>query len=109
MLHVQASGRPGTGDPDKLREFNTIDLGKLKALKKKLQDKTDAEIRILVRHGSPSLQILEMANNVGATMIIIGSQGRGYVQDLFLGGVSMQVIRKAHIPVLTIPAKRDSI
>ncbi len=108
MLHVQARGRPGTDDPDKLREFDKIDTERLKALKKKLQDKTGAEIDIMVRHGSPSLQILENAKQAGATMIIIGSQGRGYVQDLFLGGVSMQVIRKAHIPVLTVPADRNN-
>ncbi|MEX2347380.1 MAG: universal stress protein [Balneolaceae bacterium] len=38
----------------------------------------------------------------------LGSQGRGYVNDLFLEGVSLQVIRKAKIPVLTVPAERSN-
>jgi len=108
LLHVQATGRPGVDDPDQLEEFDKIDMKRLDSLKKELQPTSNAEIEILIRHGSPSKQILENAEMFGATMIILGSQGRGYVSDLFLGGVSLQVIRKAHIPVLTVPADRNN-
>lgn len=107
MLHVQASGRPGVEDPGQLEEFDKIDMKRLDSLKKDLQANTKADIEIMICHGSPSKQILDNAEMAGASMIILGSQGRGYVSDLFLGGVSLQVIRKAHIPVLTIPADRN--
>jgi nucleotide-binding universal stress UspA family protein len=107
LLHVQATGRPGMNDPKKLQAFDRTDTERLKELKTELEEVTDAEVSVKVRYGSPVKQILENSESDEATMILIGSQGRGYVSDLFLGGVCHQVIRKSHIPVLTIPADRD--
>ncbi|MCC5905694.1 MAG: universal stress protein [Balneolaceae bacterium] len=107
LLHVQASGRPGVDDPEQLREFDKKDRKTLTGLKMNLQESGISNIDIRIEHGSPVRQILDTAEASGASMLILGSQGRGYVSDLFLGGVSLQVIRKSSIPVLTIPAKRD--
>lgn len=107
LLHVQATGRPGMNDPKKLQAFDRTDTERLKELKSELEEITDAEVTVKVRYGSPVKQILENSESDEATMILIGSQGRGYVSDLFLGGVCHQVIRKSHIPVLTIPADRN--
>lgn len=106
LLHVQASGRPGVDDPEKLREFDKEDSAQLTNLKSDLESVTQASVKTIIKHGSPVKQILEVANENDASMIIMGTQGRGYVSDLFLGGVSLQVIRKAKIPVLTVPACR---
>ncbi len=107
ILHVQASGRPGVNDPEKLKGFDKEDTYSLKDLKIELEKVTDADINIRIRYGSPVKQILENAKAKNSTMIIMGSQGRGFVSDLFLGGVSLQVIRNANIPILTIPADRS--
>lgn len=107
LLHVQAAGRPGVDDPEQLREFDKKDKKILKDLKMNLQESGIPNVDIRIEHGSPVRQILDTAETTGATMLILGSQGRGYVSDLFLGGVSLQVIRKTSVPVLTIPAKRD--
>lgn len=106
LLHVQAPGRPGMDDPEKLAEFDRIDLERLQKLKSRLQDESTADIGLEVRHGSPSAEILNKAREEEATMIVMGSQGRGFVSDLFLGGVCHQVVRNARIPVLAIPADR---
>jgi len=37
----------------------------------------------------------------------MGSQGKGFVHEFFLGGVSSQVTRFSKVPVLLVPAKRD--
>jgi len=37
---------------------------------------------------------------------VMGSQGRGFVSESFLGSVSHQVARRSPAPVLLIPAKR---
>lgn len=107
ILHVQASGRPGMDDPKARNEFDRVDTERLKELKSGLEEGSEADISVMVRYGSPVKQILENAAAEESTMIIMGSQGRGYVSDLFLGGVCLQVIRKANIPVLTIPADRS--
>jgi len=106
MLHVQASGRPGVDNPEMLKQFDETDTQRLNALKATLSEVSDVDVRVKIAYGSPVKQILEHAENHESTMIIMGSQGRGYVNDLFVGGVCMQVIRNANIPVLTIPAPR---
>lgn len=108
LLHVQASGRPGVDDPDRLREFDDEDSAQLAKLKSDLDSATQASVETVIKHGSPVKQITEIADETDASLIIMGSQGRGYVSDLFLGGVSLQVIRKAQIPVLTVPADRSN-
>ncbi|MDZ7720173.1 MAG: universal stress protein [Balneolaceae bacterium] len=108
LLHVQASGRPGVDDPDRLREFDEEDSAHLAKLKTDLESATQTSVNTIIKYGSPVKQILDIADEIDANMIIMGSQGRGYVSDLFLGGVSLQVIRKTKIPVLTVPADRTN-
>ncbi|MGF1668963.1 MAG: universal stress protein [Balneolaceae bacterium] len=107
MLHVQAAGRPGVEDPEQLEKFDREDTKRLQERKKQLEKLTDADIEIFIEYGSPSDKILAGADKTSSTMIILGSQGRGYVEDLFLGGVCLNVIRRSTIPVLTIPAHRN--
>ncbi len=104
LYHVQATGRIGMEDPDKLSEFNIIDRQRLESLKKRLQKRIKAEITIDIGTGSAAYEIIEKAKSAEATMIIMGGQGRSYIHELFLGGVSFQVVRKSSIPVLIIPA-----
>ncbi|MDZ7715199.1 MAG: universal stress protein [Balneolaceae bacterium] len=106
LLHVQASGRKGVDDPEQLEKFDAEDHEKLTEYKKRLEKLTDAEIIISINYGSPTAKILAEAEERSSTMIMLGSQGRGYVEDLFIGGVSLNVIRQSKIPVLTIPANR---
>ncbi|XP_060589353.1 universal stress protein Sll1388-like [Ruditapes philippinarum] len=50
--------------------------------------------------GEPGEQIIEVANEVGANLIITGSRGLGTLRRTFLGSVSDYVVHHAHIPVL---------
>lgn len=43
--------------------------------------------------------ILETAADHGADLIVIGSRGRSLVQDIFLGSVAREVIRRSDLPV----------
>ncbi|MFU8860487.1 MAG: universal stress protein [Cyclonatronaceae bacterium] len=108
LLHVQASGRPGVDDPETLKKFDETDTSRLNRLKADLLKVTDAGVDVKIGYGSPVRNILVYADDNDATMIIMGSQGRGYISDLFLGGVCQQVIRNAGIPVLTVPAERKA-
>jgi nucleotide-binding universal stress UspA family protein len=107
LLHVQASGRPGVDDPETLKSFDKTDSGRLNTLKASLREVSGAVVQVKIAYGSPVKQILEHADDDESTMIIMGSQGRGYVSDLFLGGVCLQVIRNASIPVLIVPKDRS--
>jgi len=107
LFHVQSVGRIGTDDPQKLDEFNAIDRERLEKRKEILQNHTDAEIDIKICYGSTAHEILREADESGATLIMMGSQGRGYVRELFIGGVAYKVVRGSTVPVFIISAQRE--
>lgn len=47
-------------------------------------------------------QILLVAEEIGAGLIIMGSRGRGGVRRALMGSVSDSVVRHAHCPVLVV-------
>lgn len=107
LFHVQSKGRIGTDDPQKLEEFNKIDRERLEKRKGILEKHTKAGIDIKISYGSTAHEILREADESNATLIIMGSQGRGYVRELFIGGVAYKVMRGSKIPVFIISAQRE--
>jgi nucleotide-binding universal stress UspA family protein len=107
LFHVQSIGRIGTDDPQKLEEFNAIDRERLEKRKDILQRFTDADIDIKICYGSTAQEILRETDESNATLIMMGSQGRGYVRELFIGGVAYKVMRGSKIPVFIISAQRE--
>jgi nucleotide-binding universal stress UspA family protein len=65
------------------------------------------DVRTKVAKGVPQTKILEVAEEEGATSIVLGSHGRGNLSIALLGSVSGYVIQHSKIPVVVI--KRDSI
>jgi nucleotide-binding universal stress UspA family protein len=59
---------------------------------------TDAETLLL--EGSPGPAICDMAADIGADVIVMGSRGHGGLRRAVLGSVSDHVIRHAPCPVL---------
>lgn len=57
-----------------------------------------AEVRIV--HGDAGTRICEVADEVGATAIVLGSRGRGGLKRAMLGSVSDHVVRHASCPVV---------
>jgi len=52
-----------------------------------------------VRIGKPAEELLELAHDVGADLIIVGSTGLTGVERLFLGSVSEKIVREAKCTV----------
>jgi nucleotide-binding universal stress UspA family protein len=59
-------------------------------------------VRPVVRHGSPSVEIVELASEEHADVVMMGTHGRGGMSRLLLGSVADRVIRTAPCPVLTV-------
>lgn len=55
-----------------------------------------------VRTGSPAHEILAVAREIGAEMLVLGSRGRGAVRSAVLGSVSQDVVHGATVPVLVM-------
>ena len=56
----------------------------------------------LLRMGSPADEILDLAEELGAGLVVIGSRGRGPIRRLLMGSVSDGVVHGAAFPVLVM-------
>jgi nucleotide-binding universal stress UspA family protein len=61
----------------------------------------DAERRTAL--GVPAEQLAEIADEVDAELIVVGSRGRGAFKSAFLGSVSNSLVGVARCPVLIVP------
>ncbi|CAN5871520.1 hypothetical protein BH11MYX2_BH11MYX2_08540 [soil metagenome] len=70
--------------------------------------KSSAEVQFYVhaRIGHPANEILQIAEELGADLIMIGSHGKTGLERLVLGSVSERVVREAKCPVMVARAKR---
>lgn len=103
LLHVQDRARIDPHLSSRLEEFNRIDRGRLSELASRLASKGDAEVELDIRYGSPYCEILKSAEEDKPNLIVLGSQGRGFISGLFLGGVSHNLARNAKCSLLIIP------
>jgi nucleotide-binding universal stress UspA family protein len=55
-----------------------------------------------LRFGGAPEEVVALAEDVGAGLIMMGSRGRGGIRRALLGSVSERVVRHAHCPVLII-------
>jgi nucleotide-binding universal stress UspA family protein len=106
LLHVQDKVKLGTHIRDRLDEFNRIDLERFDVLRERLRAiDNKAKVTVEIPYGSPAEEILKRATAKKASLVIMGSRGRGYVSELFLGSVSHNVARHSEVPVLLIPGQ----
>ncbi|MCA3749008.1 MAG: universal stress protein [Rubrobacter sp.] len=55
-----------------------------------------------LRKGRPADQILDLAEELEASLIVLGSRGRGPVERLLLGSVSEEIVHHASHPVMVV-------
>jgi nucleotide-binding universal stress UspA family protein len=78
--------------------------GAEKELAKLVADEVRGEVNAesLVRSGSPVLEIVEIAKEIGADLIVISTHGRTGLKHVLLGSVAELVVRQAPCPVLVV-------
>src|SRR5580765_1844842 len=59
-------------------------------------------VDLLVRNGQPALEIVDVAKEIGADLIIISTHGYGGFKHLWFGSIAEQVVRHATCPVLVV-------
>jgi nucleotide-binding universal stress UspA family protein len=59
------------------------------------------------RVGRPALEIVDLAEEIGAGLIVMASQGLGGIRRALMGRVSSSVVRHAHCPVLVVRGEKD--
>ena len=87
----------------------------IEEIKKHLQDfckRTEPQIgppcvdlvsKILVPLGHPVEEILKAADDEECEVIVLGTHGKGFLRQTFLGSVAGSVLERSRIPVFVIP------
>lgn len=70
---------------------------------RRLYPKTDA----LLREGREWKQILEVVDELGCDLVVMGTHGRKGLSRIILGNVAEKIVRLSHVPVLTVGAPKD--
>lgn len=107
MIHVQGHHAIAIKDPVSRERLTEQNREQLDRIRNKLSDNTREDTELIITFGTPAKEIVDAAKERNATMIMMGSQGKGFMQELFLGSVSNKVTRLSDRPVLLIPAERE--
>ena len=65
-------------------------------------DRERFQARLVMRRGSPFVEIVRYAKSENIDLIVMGTHGRGPIAHMLLGSVAEKVVRKAPCPVLTV-------
>jgi len=72
-------------------------------------DMSFPRVETRVHAGPPAEEILTVAEEIGADLIVIGSRGKSAVAEWFLGSVSEELLKKAPCPVLIVRPGSESV
>lgn len=106
LMHVQDKAGMNPHLMNQLEQFNTIDQAKLRQLAETLKEKATIDISVQIPFGSPTSEILKAIQEQNVSLVVMGSQGRGFIKEIYLGSVSHNIARHSTASVLLIPAVR---
>jgi nucleotide-binding universal stress UspA family protein len=94
------------------REAREVLDGQVKKIEEAGGTVAQANLRITQAHlwtgGRPDRKIVELAEEIGAGLIAMGSRGLGGIKRALMGSVSDSVVRHAHCPVLVVRAEKGA-
>jgi nucleotide-binding universal stress UspA family protein len=105
-LYASRSGYEGVyvadyiSEEDKDLERSAQELLDEQAKKIKAAGGSVAETHL--RTGKPAQEIVDLAEEIGTGLILMGSRGLGGIRGVLMGSVSDLVVRHAHCPVLVV-------
>jgi nucleotide-binding universal stress UspA family protein len=79
-------------------EYNSLEI-----LKNRLEAAGVPQVQTMVIPGHPYSVILDVVRIQNISLIVMGAQGRGFLEELFLGSVAHNISREAPCPILLIP------
>ncbi|HVY71082.1 MAG TPA: universal stress protein [Verrucomicrobiae bacterium] len=101
-------------------EYGALDTAQIEATMKAGAEKELAKlaasasgegppVNTVVRIGPPAREIIEVANDLAADLIVISTHGRTGLKHILLGSVAEQVVRHAPCPVLVVREREREI
>lgn len=107
IAHVQDKTKIDPHMLNRLEEFNVKDTRRLEKLKENLKSIGNVEVDIKLVYGSPTEELLKIIDEMKVSLVVMGSQGRGLISEIYLGSVSHNIARHSLASVLLIPVKHE--
>lgn len=108
-LHDPIMGFGGYANIDFLQSNIIANLKKTSQLflNKSKKHLGDTSIQTLVKEGDAAEIILEIANQINADIIIMGSHSRKWLDKIVMGSATKKVLHNTSIPLFIIPTKKQ--
>ena len=90
-------------EPDAMEKIKKTSLDFLEKAKNHLGGNN---INTVVKEGDASTAIIELAKEIKADVIVMGSQSRNWLEHVLLGSTAESVLRHAGTPMFIIPLKK---
>ena len=98
-LHISNIKQMET-EQEKIEKMDSCQLENAKVAKE--LTRAGFEVRAVCRAGDPLAEILSVADEVDASLIVMGSHKKGVLKEWLVGSVSLNVIRTADRPTLVV-------
>ncbi|MDP2881639.1 MAG: universal stress protein [Azonexus sp.] len=88
-------------DPDDANAM-LLQRGRLEKQQEYLAESHGVHANVFLRTGHASVQIIQLVNEIGAGLVVVGEHSQSWLKDRFLGGTALKVLRQASVPVLLV-------
>ncbi len=108
VAHLEREWAPEADPPSPVSNLDRLEAHVVARLHRFTADHGLPRFARLVSHfrlGSAAEQLVQLAADLDADLIVVGTQGRHGVQRLLIGSVAERVIRLARCPVLVVRPK----
>jgi len=83
------------------KELEKKATAKIKPIAEELTE-TGFTVNTMITQGGPCVEIMRVADEEDASLIIVGSRGTGNIEDMVLGSVSYKLIKRSRKPIMII-------
>ncbi|WP_031426210.1 universal stress protein [Flavimarina sp. Hel_I_48] len=73
-----------------------------------VSDLGDPNVESSVIEGEVSEAILEYAEAWGADLLVLGTHGRGFLENMLMGNTAVNIVKHTKIPLLIVPVKKEN-
>jgi nucleotide-binding universal stress UspA family protein len=108
LVYTEATDPEGVGQEDPTlieelgRQFEQVARQMLDAEVEKVRAVGGTVAEAYLRMGTPAAEVVDLAEELGVGLVVVGSRGLGGIRRALIGSVSDSVVRHAHCPVLVV-------
>jgi nucleotide-binding universal stress UspA family protein len=103
LLHALMKIPGKAGEPQGDAEAQAVARNFLELLQGRLEAAGVPQVETRVAVGHPVAVILEALKTMDISLMVLGTQGKGYIEEISLGSVAHNISRFAPCPILLIP------